>query len=371
MWNWEQKDWPNFTYDQAALAGLELEFIKNASECYGVFKHISEQDKEQIKIEIISEEALKTSEIEGEFLDRDSLQSSICKQFGLRTDQRRIPAAEQGISEMMVSVYRNFDNALDHETLFSWHRMLMKGRTGSEDIGAYRTHGEPMRIVSGSIHDPEVHFEAPPANQLANEMNRFILWFNQTAPNSKNSLPALTRAGIAHLYFESIHPFEDGNGRIGRAISEQALAQNLGYPSLIALAYTIERNKKAYYSALEKNGRTNEISDWLNYFAQTILEAQNNTQKRIEFILEKDKLFRRLQGRLNNRQEKVLIRMFREGIDGFKGGLSVANYITISKATRPTATRDLRDLVNKRALVKTGQLKSTRYHLNIDSTLQI
>ncbi len=365
MWNWEQKDWPNFTYDQAALADLELEFIKIASECFGVFKHISDEDKEQIKIEIISEEALKTSEIEGEFLDRDSVQSSISKQFGLRTDQRRISAAEQGIAEMMVLLYRNFDNALDHETLFSWHRMLMKGRISIEDIGAYRTHDDPMRIVSGAIHDPKIHFQAPPSVQITDEMDQFVLWFNQSAPDEKNMLPALTRAGIAHLYFESIHPFEDGNGRIGRAISEQALAQNLGYPSLIALAYTIERNKKAYYTALEENSKSNEITEWLVYFGQTILDAQIITQKRIEFILTKDKLFRRLQGQLNERQEKVLNRMFREGIDGFKGGLSVSNYIAITKTTRPTATRDLRDLVNKEALLKIGQLKSTRYHLNL------
>ncbi len=369
MWNWEQKDWPNFTYDQAALADLELEFIKQTSECYGVFKHVSDEDKEQIKIEIISEEALKTSEIEGEFLDRDSLQSSICKQFGLRTDQRRISAAEQGVSEMMVSVYRNFDNSLDHETLFSWHRMLMKGRVGLIDIGVYRTHDDPMRIVSGAIHEPKVHFQAPPSDQIPDEMGRFIQWFNQTAPTAKNPLPALTRAGIAHLYFECIHPFEDGNGRIGRAISEQAIAQNLGYPSLIALAYTIERNKKAYYNTLEENSRTNKITDWLVYFGETILNAQKNTQKRIEFILAKDKLFRRLHGQLNERQEKVLNRMFREGIDGFKGGLSVANYISVTKTTRPTATRDLRDLVNKQVLLKTGQLKSTRYHLNIGNEI--
>jgi Fic family protein len=176
----------------------------------------------------------------------------------------------------------------------------------------------------------------------------------------------LTRAGIAHLHFVSIHPFEDGNGRIGRALAVKSLAQTLGQPSLIALA-TIERSRKAYYAALERNNKDIEITDWLTYFAETILAAQRNTIKRLDFYVAKAKLYEKLRGRLNDRQEKAIARMFREGIDGFKGGLSAENYIRLTGSSRATATRDLQDLVAKGALTRTGELRHTRYHLNITS----
>jgi Fic family protein len=200
---------------------------------------------------------------------------------------------------------------------------------------------------------------------MKDEMDAFVPWFNETAPSGKRPLPALTRAGIAHLYFVSIHPFEDGNGRIGRALAEKSLAQNLGQPSLIALAYTIERSHKAYYAALERNNKDIEITDWLTYFAETILAAQRNTIKRLDFYVAKAKLHEKLRGHLNERQEKAIARMFREGIDGFKGGLSAENYISITKSSRATATRDLQDLVAKGALTRTGELRHTRYQLNI------
>ena len=178
-------------------------------------------------------------------------------------------------------------------------------------------------------------------------------------------MPALTRAGIAHLHFVSIHPFEDGNGRIARALAEKSMAQTLGQPTLIALAYTIERGRKAYYAALERNNQESNITDWLTYFAETVLDAQRNTMRRVDFYIAKAKLYERLRGKLNLRQDKLIARMFREGIDGFKGGLSAENYISITQASRATATRDLQDLVAMEALTKTGELRHTRYHLNI------
>lgn len=364
-WNWEQSGWPEFTYDPAALEQLERQFLLHSGEFIGAFKHVGPDDRDLLKIELISDEALKTSEIEGEVLNRDSVQSSLRHQFGLGTDQRRIPPAEQGISEMMVDLYRSFEDPLRHETAFAWHSMLMSGERRIQVIGGYRTHSDPMQVVSGSMHDPKVHFEAPPSSKMTAEMDAFVLWFNETAPGGKRPLPALTRAGIAHLYFVSIHPFEDGNGRIGRAIAEKSLAQNLGQPSLIALAYTIERARKAYYAALERNNKDIEITDWLLYFGGTVVEAQRNTIKRVDFYVAKARLYEALRDRLNERQEKVLARIFKEGIDGFKGGLSAENYISIAKTSRATATRDLQDLVANGALTKTGELRHTRYHLNI------
>jgi Fic family protein len=162
-----------------------------------------------------------------------------------------------------------------------------------------------------------------------------------------------------------IHPFEDGNGRIGRALAEKSLAQNLGQPSLIALAYTIERKHKDYYAALERNNKETQITNWLTYFANTILDAQSTTIRRVDFYVAKAKLYQRLRGKMNERQEKVIARMFKEGVEGFKGGLSAENYLGISKTSRATATRDLQDLVEKGALTKTGELRHTRYHLKL------
>ena len=362
-WNWEKPEWPEFTYDAAALEPLEKRFLLHSGEFIGAFKHVGPEDQDMLKIELISDEALKTSEIEGEILNRESVQSSLRQQFGLGTDDRRVPPAERGIAEMMVDLYRTFGDPLAHETMFAWHNMLMRGERRINVIGGYRTHSDPMQVVSGRVHDRKVHFEAPPSSRMPEEMDAFVEWFNDTAPDGKRPLPALTRAGIAHLYFVSIHPFEDGNGRIGRALSEKSLAQNLGQPSLIALAYTIERARKAYYAALESSNKDTEITAWLVYFAETILEAQRNTIKRVDFYVAKAKFYERLRGQLNERQEKVIARIFREGIDGFKGGLSAENYISLTKTSRATATRDLQDLVAMGALTKTGELRHTRYHL--------
>jgi Fic family protein len=365
VWNWEQPDWPNFTYDSWVMAPIEKQFLLRAGEFIGAFKHIGPEDQGTLKIELISDEAVKTSEIEGAILDRDSVQSSLRHQLGLATDRQRVPPAERGIAEMMVDLYRNFAATLTDTTLFGWHRMVLSGDDSIRVAGSYRAHAEPMQVVSGPIHKPTVHFEAPPSDRVADEMKRFTTWFNDTAPGGRHPLPALTRAGIAHLYFVCVHPFEDGNGRIGRALAEKSLAQNLGQPSLIALAYTIERKRKDYYAALERNNKQSEITGWLEYFAHTVLDAQDNTIKRADFYVAKAKFHERLRGELNERQEKVIARMFREGIEGFKGGLSAENYISITKTSRATATRDLADLVAKGALTRTGELRHTRYQLSL------
>jgi Fic family protein len=161
-----------------------------------------------------------------------------------------------------------------------------------------------MQVFSGPIHKPTVRFEAPPSSRLPDEMMQFVMWFNDTAPGGKTPLSPLTRAGIAHLYFVCIHPFEDGNGRIGRALAEKSLAQNLGQPSLIALAYTIERKRNEYYASLERNNKETEITSWLKYFANTILEAQKNTVRRVDFYIAKAKFYEKHRGTLNERQEK-------------------------------------------------------------------
>ena len=362
-WNWQQPDWPKFTWDVTRLARAEEAFLLGAGVVLGTIGHLAEEDRDALIVETLSSEALTTSEIEGETLDRESVQSSIRRQLGLSSDHRPASPSEQGIAEMMVDLYRTSAGPLDDERLLNWHRMIVQARGDLRDIGRYRTHQEPMQIVSGTLQSPKVHFEAPPSARVPAEMARFIDWFNQTASSGSRPLPALTRSGIAHLYFVSIHPFEDGNGRLGRAIAEKALAQSTGQPTLTSLAATILVRRKAYYHTLERANRNNEITDWLAWSAGVTLEAQRRTRAQVEFIVDKTHLLDRLRNRLNTRQEKALLRMLREGLEGFEGGLSAGKYARITGTSPATATRDLVDLVAKGALQRSGERRYTRYHL--------
>jgi Fic family protein len=362
VWNWQMPEWPEFGYDEHRIRPLEAEFLHRSGVHVGSFLHLNPQDQELLRTELLSDEALQTSKIEGELLDRDSVQSSIRRLFGLSGDGRKSSPAEQGISELQVDVYRNFAGVLTDEKLFEWHRMVVRGRWDLKEIGQYRQHQEPMVIVSGAIHDPVIHYEAPPSRQVAGEMKRFIEWFNRplTGP-----LGGLARAGIAHLWFESIHPFEDGNGRIGRAIAEMALSQALSQPTLVALSIVLEKHRKQYYEELGLASRTMELTGWLDFFGSMVLEAQEQSLRKIGFLVKKTQFFERYRGLLNERQEKVLSRMFREGEDGFKGGLSSKNHIRITGCSPATATRDLAALVELGAMVRTGELKNARYFLNL------
>lgn len=365
IWNWQQPGWPTFTWDAARLARSERIFAENAGLVIGAGRHLEEGDRQALTIEVMCLEAIDTSAIEGEVLDRDSVQASIRRQLGLAVERRKSEPAEAGIAEMMVALYRNLTAPLDHETLFAWHQMVTNGRRDLTDIGRYRRHAEPMQIVSGADYAAHVHFEAPPSKQVPAEMDRFLAWLHDTSPGGKHPLPPITRAGIAHLWFESIHPFEDGNGRIGRAIIEKSLAQGLSIPTLTAVAGTLLRRRKQYYHGLEKASQTLEITDWLLWFAAAVIEAQRRSLALVEFILHKAKLLNRVGDRLNPRQEKAVLRLFAAGPDGFVGGLSAGNYRRITGAPPATSTRDLVDLVELGVLHKTGERKATRYYLNV------
>jgi len=365
LWNWQQDDWPNFKYNTDKLQKLEDDFLHSSGEFLGAYKHVSPEEQQSLIVDLMSDEALKTSEIEGEILNRDSVQSSIRRQLGLSSDRRNVQPAESGIAEMMVDIYQGFAEALSHEKLFEWHSMIMNGRRDLDIIGGYRQHNEAMQVVSGRLDKPTVHFEAPPSKQIPAEMDRFIEWFNDTAPDGKNTLPALLRASIAHLYFETIHPFEDGNGRIGRSIAEKALAQSLDKPAMLALSHVIYDNRKEYYSMLESANKSNQIDNWIEYFAGTILKAKDASTKLVEFIIKKAKFYERFRGKLNDRQQKAIARIYAQGINGFEGGVSAENYINITKTSRATATRDLQNLVELEAFSRSGIGKGTRYHLSI------
>ncbi|WP_263588754.1 Fic family protein [Sphingopyxis sp. GC21] len=239
----------------------------------------------------------------------------------------------------------------------------MNGGHDLADIGRYRTHADPMQIVSGNLHTTKVHFEAPPSLAVRQAMREFIAWFNTSGPSSHSPMSALARSGIAHLWFESIHLFEDGNGRLGRAIAEKALAQGLDAPAITALAEMIQRHRKDYYTQLQRASVPNRIDEWLDWFFDIALAVQQRTLERVHFLIAKTKLLDRLRGRINVRQEKALLRMFAEGPDGFRGGLSAANYRTLTGAATATAKRDLAELVLLGALRKDGEFKHTRYRL--------
>lgn len=358
QWNWQDPNWPDWRFDTSRLGAFEDQFLMQSGRLLGAWQHLSKDSRDQLTVELLSDEAMKTSEIEGEYLDRTSVQSSVRRQFGLSVD-RRAGAAEAGIAELMVACFNGFGEPLTQESLFHWHRLVCAGRRDLMVVGNYRTHDEAMQVVSGPIHKPMVHFEAPPSSVMANEMTLFLQWFEGA------KLPALTKAGLAHLYFVSIHPFEDGNGRIARALSEKALAQALRQPSLLALSRQIERQRKGYYDALEANNKSLEVTDWLCWFAETALAAQAYSIALIEHLIAKTRMLDRLRGLLNARQEKALLRMFDAGPDGFIGGLSAKNYITITGAAAATARRDLGDLVVNGALTRTGERKGTRYWLNL------
>jgi len=362
-WNWQLPNWPKFTWDQHRLTRAETLFTEGAGMMIGSSRHLDESSRDSLVVEIMSLDALATSAIEGEVLDRDSVQSSIRRQLGLAADRRSLGAAEAGIAEMMVSLYRSLAEPLDHDRLHAWHRMLMNGRRDLEAIGQYRTHHEPMQVVSGAVYAPKVHFEAPPSAQVPMEMARLLTWFADSGPSGSHPLPPLTRAGLAHLWFESIHPYEDGNGRIGRAIAETALAQGLSNPALTAIAGTLLQHRQRYGDALERASRSLEVTDWLLWFAAKVIEAQRRSQAQVDFIISKARLLERVRGKLNPRQEKAVLRLFAAGPEGFTGGLSAGKYRGITGATPATTTRDLAELVALEILDRTGERKATRYHL--------
>ncbi len=365
-WNWQLPKWPNFNYNPTFLEQEEKEFLLNAGSASAYVKNMEKQERDQFIVEILSSEGVESSKIEGEILDRQSVQSSIKKHFGLHAPKQSRAKKESSMAELLCNVYATFEKPLTHEMLYQWHSILFRHSLHIEDLGKYRTHLEPMQIVSNRYGNPTIFFEAPPSANVFSEMMRFIEWFNAT----QGAGSILLRAAIAHVYFESIHPFEDGNGRIGRILVEKILSQGIGHPVLISVSQILEHKKTKYYSELGKCNTTLDIQNWIEFFSHRILEAQRESMNLLYFLIEKAKMFVALSGQINSRQEKALLRMFAEGLNGFKGGLSADNYLKITKTTRATATRDLIDLVEKGALIKTGERRHTRYWLNLEWTFQ-
>ncbi|MGW8121381.1 Fic family protein [Roseivirga echinicomitans] len=365
-YNWQQPDWPNFYYKIDEVEELLFEFAKRASRTSGLLEGLPQGIKSEAIIDMMIAEAIKTSEIEGEYLSRKDVMSSIRRNLGFHDGAQISDLRAKGAADLMANVRDTYAEPLTEDLLFSWHKMIMLGSKGI-NTGQWHVHSEPMQIISGAFGREKVHFEAPASERVPDEMKAFITWFNNTNPKTtadKNKAPI--RSAVAHLYFESIHPFEDGNGRIGRAISEKALSQGLGYPALLSLSKSIETNKNTYYKGLIATQGSNEITDWIGYFSNTVLSAQIDAERQIEFSLQKTKFFDHYKGQLNDRQEKVIRRMLEEGEGGFKGGMRAKKYMSITKASKATATRDLQELVKIKALLQSGGGRSTGYQVNLE-----
>ncbi len=366
VYNWQQLDWPEFSYDLSEVEEMLFNFAEQTGHVSGILKAMPEGIQLEAVIDIMVAEAIKTSEIEGEYLSRQDVISSIRNNLGLnKTLEATKDKMAQGAGELMADLRKTYADALTEAKLFDWHRMLLKEQKRL-NVGMWRSHEEPMQVISGAIGKEKVHFEAPPSSRVSDEMSRFIQWFNDTAPGGTNEIKkAPVRSAICHLYFETIHPFEDGNGRIGRAIAEKALSQTLGRPVLLSLSKTIEADKKSYYGALEQAQKSNEITPWIKYFVSVVLKAQEQAISLVDFILKKSKFFDRFKEFLNERQIKVIRRMLDAGPEGFEGGMNARKYTSITKTSKATATRDLQQLLKLGALVQEGGGRSTRYQLYI------
>ena len=360
-YNWQQKDWPEFRYDLTDVEDALLAFAERMGRASGLLTGLNEDAKAEAAIELMVAEAIKTSAIEGELLSRRDVISSIRRNLGMGGGSVGVDRRAEGAAALMIDVRKTFVASLSESRLFAWHKMIMAG-SRHVNAGAWRTHKEPMQVISGPVGHEKVHFEAPPSSRVPAEMKRFIGWFNDTAPGGKKEIKkAVVRAAVAHLYFESIHPFEDGNGRIGRALSEKALSQGIGHPVLLSLSRAIEAQRKGYYAALQEGQKKNEITPWVGWFVKIALATQIQAEAQIDFTLKKTRLFDRYSGQLNERQLQILRRMLEEGPDGFEGGMSAKKYMAITGASKPTATRDLQDLAEKGIFDPIGGGRSTRY----------
>lgn len=364
-YNWQQEDWPDFRFRISAVEKHLMLFAERAGRLSGLLDGLSGPQTEEATLELMIAEAIKSSAIEGENLADEDVKSSIRNHLGLNWPRELVgDDRAEGIGELMVSVRETYQEELTAKQLFSWHRMLMKG---AEEIrvGQWREGGDPMQVVSGRIGNPRVHFEAPPAKLVEAEMRRFLAWFNR-APLLESMTPLCSsplRSGLAHLYFESIHPFEDGNGRLGRAISEKALSQGVGRPVLTSLSQTIEAHRKDYYRCLEMAQTSNEVTEWVVFFVEMVLLAQEDAETRIGLVVRKKHYFDHFEERFNDRQLKAVRRLFKAEPRGFEGGMSAKKYMALTGASKATATRDLRGLLEMEALMQEGGGRSTRYRL--------
>lgn len=372
MYIWQHPNWPEFTYNLSEVEDILYRYALETGIMTGAFSQVSTALQNDAIVDLMIAEATKTSEIEGEKLVYDDLRSSIRNQLGIDTSiSRNQDPRAFGIAQLLISNRNTFQAPLTKEMLFEWHKMVISDPSQRQrliDIAKWRSpETDPMQIISGPIGREIVHYEAPPSVRVDGEMDRFISWFNETDPlRGTIKIAGPVRAAIAHLYFECIHPFADGNGRIGRAVSEKALSQELGTPVLLKFSETIWKCKKDYYQELSFASKNSlDITGWISFFIKVIYQAQLEAKETIHFVLKKSQFWKKYAGLLNLRQEKVLSRMFKEGPSGFQGGINAKKYMTITDCSKATATRDIAELLNLGCIYQLpGGGRSTSYEIS-------
>jgi Fic family protein len=346
----ECPEWPRFRYDETKLLRLIAEVRHRQGRLIGKMAGLGFQQRAEASLSNLTAEIIKSNAIEGNFLDVDEVRSSIARRLGMDTGGVALASRDvEGVVEMMLDATRGFASALTRERLFGWHACLFpSGRSGMRKIGVGRWRTQesgPMQVVSGPIGKERIHFEAPSAERLQGEMDAFLEWFRGLGEEP------VIRAGIAHFWFVTIHPFEDGNGRIARAIAEMALAQADGLPErYYNMSSRIESERRDYYTVLERCQKGGlDITDWLEWFLGCLGRALDDAEKNIASALRRAGFRDRLRHHeLNARQSKVIDLL----IEGFSGKLTSSKYAKIAKCSADTALRDIKQLLDSGLLEK-------------------
>ncbi len=368
LWIWQQPRWPEFTWDDRQLSAVLRENHQLQGRLLGNIRGVAGEDSLQSEMDALLQNAINTSAIEGERLNVDSVRSSLAKRLGL--DHAGLPAGTpqtDGLADLLLDAIHNYEEPLTTQRLYRWHNALFPTRqSGLTPIRVGELRGEePMQVVSGPIGKHAVHFEAPPRQGLEGELGAFVDWFNKSRTDAE--LDLLLRAGLAHLWFVTLHPFDDGNGRLARAITDLALAQAEHHSvRFYAMAAAIMANRKDYYRVLEATQRNGlAVTAWLKWFLATLRQTMGNALEQIDYVLLKAKFWQRhAQTVLSDRQIKVINRLLDAGSEGFEGGLNARKYVGLAKVSKATATRNLADLLEKDCLQKRrGGGRSTSYEI--------
>jgi Fic family protein len=370
LWIWQSPVWPDLSYDAQRLAAPLARARAEWGRLLGKAEAISSGDLVLVQRDVWSGEAVATAAIEGEILDLAAVRSSVARRLGVPDATAvGVPRNVEGLLDVMESATVDWEGDLTDDRLCRWQSVLFPaGGSALRAIesGRYRSTDAPMQIVSGPVGRETVHYEAPPSAAVRAEMRGFLGWFNRTRGGP---LDGLLRAGVAHVWFESIHPFEDGNGRVGRAIVDLALAQDVGAATrLHGVAAEMRRRQADYYATLNAAQRgPGDVTDWLLWFVQLVGDACRASATLIDEALVRARFWSDHRDLvLNERQRKVLNRMLEAGPGRFEGGLTPRKYVGMTRASSATATRDIADLVRK-GLLEPGPAsgRSACYNLAI------
>ena len=363
LYIWQSENWPNWRYDLSALARLLTEVSLAQGMLLGRLNDVGLLLRNQASLAALTQDVLKTSEIEGEHLNVESVRSSIARRLGVDIGALApVDRHVEGVVEMVLDATTRCEAPLTTARLFGWHAALFPtGYSGMSkiNVGQWRDDVDgPMQVVSAAMGRRKVHFQAPPADVLVMEMQRLLDWVN--GPTGE---PALIKAGLAHLWFVTLHPFEDGNGRIARAVGDLLLARADGSPQrFYSLSAQIQRERKDYYEVLERTQKgTLDVTDWLSWFLGTLTRALNSAQGTLDGVLIKARFWQRWAGTpMNARQSKLLNRL----LDGFEGKLTSSKWANIAKCSADTALRDITQLLELGVLRKSDSGgRSTNYEL--------